>query len=539
MNSEKYQNEFGVLSASGVGVIATRTREPFRTIEALRDWAFAKDLPFGCWNVRDGWVKQGPTDDPEQVPPKDGTIDPYMAMQMILDVPGSGRSRWEEGVFVMHATHHWLEKHPGLIECIRHYVRDLPEIRNLRLVMIFPETFTMPDDLKHDVPTLDYSLPDAEERSEILSYIIESSVPEDEDTPEPFDGRELETLVASSGGMTQMEAETAFSKAIILQKPVWPKPEFDTFNRVVLEAKTEIVKHSDVLEMMDAVPMDQVGGLEVYKEWIEVCARCFGPEARAFGVDAPKGAVCIGPPGTGKSLVGKATGAALNMPVVRFDASRIFAGIVGESEGRARGAIKMIEAMSPCVAFVDEIDKGLGGAHKGGGDSGVSQRVLGIILTAMQESKAQIFWMASANRTDGLPPELLRKGRFDEVFAILTPNRVEREAILSIHLAKRNQETPNDIEVAIVASKGFVGAEIEAAVKEAVKKAFVTDGEVSGDSIAEELHHMRPLKDAFPEDFAAMEKWAELNARLSSLPVEEKETVAPVRKRKRTRKINN
>ena len=538
MNSEYYKDQFTTLSASGVGVVATRTREPFRAIEALKDWAFAKDLPFGLWNVRDGWVKQNPTDDPEKIPQKDGTIDPYMAMQMILDVPGSGKQRWDSGVYVMHAPHHWLDKHPGIIECLRHYVRDLPEIRNLRLVLVMPEGCPLPDDLKHDIPLLDYDLPDAEERGGILDYIIESSVPEGGQTPTPFIPDERDILIASAGGMTEMEAQVAFSKAIILQKPDWPNPDFDAFNRVVLDAKTEIVKNSDVLEMMDAVPMDQVGGLEVFKEWIEVAAMCFTPEAKAKGVDAPKGCVCIGPPGTGKSLVGKATGAALHMPVVKFDVSRIFAGIVGESEKRARGAIKMIEAMAPCVAFIDEIDKGLGGAHKGGGDSGVSQRTLGIILTAMQESEAPIFWMASANRTDGLPPELLRKGRFDEVFAVLTPNRIEREAILRIHMGKRKQKVPKDLDLAVAASRGYVGAEIEAAVKEAVKAAFVRNVKLTGELVCEQLHHMKPMREAFPEDFQRMEEWANNNARHASLPAEDDNPVAaPARKRTRRRKL--
>lgn len=541
MNSEHYKEQFTILSASGVGVVATRTREPFRAIEALKDWAFAKDLPFGLWNVRDGWVKQNPTDDPEKVPAKDNMIDPNMALQQVLDVPGSGKQRWESGVYVMHAVHHWLDKHPGLIECLRHYVRDMPEIRNLRLVLVMPEGTSLPDDLKHDIPVLDYDLPDMDERSEILDYIIESSVPEGEETPVPFSDADRRTLIASSGGMTEMEAQTAFSKGIILQKPVWPNPDFDQFNRVILDAKTEIVKNSEVLEMMDAVPMEDVGGLEVFKDWIDVAARCMSPEAQEFGVDAPKGCVAIGPPGTGKSLLAKATGSALRMPVVKFDVSRIFASLVGQSEERARSAIKMLEAMAPCVALVDEIDKGLGGAHQGGGDSGVSKRVLGAILTAMQESKAPIFWIASANRTDALPPELLRKGRFDEVFAILTPNRVEREAILRIHLSKRNKKMPKDISAAVVSSKGYVGAEIEAAVKEAVKVAFVRGLKtVSGELISEQLHHMKPLREAFPEDFMAMEKWAENNARHASLPVEEEaeESSGPVRKRVRRRKIS-
>jgi len=187
-----------------------------------------------------------------------------------------------------------------------------------------------------------------------------------------------------------------------------------------------------------------------------------------------------------------------------------------------------------CVVLIDEIDKGLGGAHKGGGDSGVSKRVLGAILTAMQESSAPIFWIASANRTDGLPPELLRKGRFDEVFAVMVPNRVEREAILRIHLAKRGQAIPDDLDLAISASKGYVGAEIEAGVKEAVKEAFVKGIEVSGSLVGEQLSCMKPLREAFPEDFAAMEEWALNNARAASVPVEDDET-PKVRVRSRRR----
>lgn len=550
MNNDRYQKEFGVLSTSGVGVVATRTREPFRAIEAIRDWAFAKDLPFGLWNVRDGWVKQNPTDDPEIAPKKDAMIDPYGALMKILDVAGSGKNRWESGVYVMHATHHWIGTHAGIIECLRHYVRDLPEISNLRLVLIFPEGFNLPDELKHDIPVIDYDLPDTKEREEILDFIIESSTPEGEDIPKPFSDDERNILIGSAGGMTQMESETAFSKAIVLHRrkegddesvKSWPAPEFTSFNRVILDAKTEIVKNSEVLEMMTAIDMDKVGGLEVYKEWIKTASQCFTPAAREFGVDAPKGCVCIGPPGTGKSLVAKATGSALGMPVVKFDVSRIFASLVGQSEERARGAIKMCEAMAPCVVLIDEIDKGLGGAHQGGGDSGVSKRVLGAILTAMQESEAQIFWIASANRTDSLPAELLRKGRFDEVWAILPPNRDEREVVLKIHLEARKQKVPKDMKAAIDASKGYVGAEIEAAVKEAVKVAFVEGVKVTGKLIAKELEHMKPLSEAFPEDFEAMKSWAENNARAASKEILEMEVVEgdnPTKVRPRRRRIS-
>lgn len=544
MNTKKYQQEFGTLSAAGVAVIATRTREPFRCINALRDWAFAKDLPFGLWNVRDGWSEELPTDDADKVATKDGVIDPYKALLTILDVPGNGKNAKKKGVYVMHAPHHWIGKHPGMIECLRHYVRDMGEMPRLRIVMVMPEGIILPDDLKHDIPLLDFGLPDFDERKEIFDYVVESSTPQGQEIPTLFTGREVETLVGSAGGMTQMEAETAFSKAIVLQRPQWPELLFDEFNRTVLDAKTEIVKNSEVLEMMDSLPIEDVGGLEVFKDWIRIAARCFGAEAREAGVDAPKGVVVVGSPGTGKSLVGKVTGSMLQMPIVKFDVSRLFASLVGQSEERARGAIKMLEALAPCVAFIDEIDKGLGGAHQSGGDSGVSKRVLGTILTAMQESKAPIFWIASANRVDGLPPELLRKGRFDEVFAVLSPNKVERREIFKIHLRKRKQDADalDDFELALDASEGYVGAEIEAACKEAVKVAFANEVPVTGKLIAEQLGMMKPLREAFPEDIARMEQWAQNNARLASLPVSEEPlaVVNPdqvVRKRIRRRSV--
>jgi len=542
MNATKYQQEFGTLSAAGVAVVATRTREPFRCIDALRGWAFTKDIPFGLWNVRDGWMQELPSDDPDKVPTKDQVVDMYKALMMILDVPSNGKNAKKSGVYVMHAPHHWLGKHPGIIECLRNYVRDMGESPKLRIVLVMPEGQTLPDDLKHDIPILDFDLPDFDERMDIFDYVIESSTPQGQEVPSLFTEVQLQTVVGSAGGMTQMETEVAFSKAVVLQRPAWPNLDFHEFNRCVLDAKTEIVKNSEVLEMMEPVPMNEVGGLEVYKAWITEAALCFGPEAEEFGVDAPKGVVVIGSPGTGKSLVAKATAAVLRMPLVKFDVSRLFASLVGQSEERTRGAIKMLEALSPCVAFVDEIDKGLGGAHQGGGDSGVSKRVLGAILTAMQESKSPIFWIASANRTDGLPSELLRKGRFDEVFAVLSPNRTEREAIFKIHLKKRKQDIDSidDLDVAVEASQGYVGAEIEAACKEAVKVAYVRKVVVSGALLAEQLGMMKPLREAFPEDIARMEGWAENNARNASLTIEAEalasDEATPIHKRVRRRR---
>jgi SpoVK/Ycf46/Vps4 family AAA+-type ATPase len=429
----------------------------------------------------------------------------------------------------MHAIHPWLEKAPAMVELLRQYVRVFPTMsKKMRMVVVVPEHVSLPDEIQHDIPTVDFDLPSIEEMSSLFHYIVESSVPEGQVVPEIYTKGERETIAAAAGGLTQMEAELAFSRAIIENKNSEDSVDeipFEKFNGTVLDAKTEVVKQSEVLELMEPVDMSEVGGLDALKEWINNAAVAFTEEARNFGVDAPAGIAAVGPPGTGKTLIGKAIATTLGQPLVKFDVSKCFGSLVGQSESRVRSALKQLEAMGRVTVLFDEIDKSLGGSHQSGGDSGVSRRVLGAILTFMQETKAPIFPIYTANRTDSLPPELLRKGRLDEVFAVMPPNREEREAILRIHLKKRKQNVRKikDLDVAVRASRGYVSAELEAAVKEAVKVAFVRKEDVSGKLIAEMLGEMRPLAEAFPEDFARMSEWAKNNARLASTPSEEDE----------------
>jgi SpoVK/Ycf46/Vps4 family AAA+-type ATPase len=228
---------------------------------------------------------------------------------------------------------------------------------------------------------------------------------------------------------------------------------------------------------------------------------------------------------TGKSLCAKAIAGVLGLPLIKFDVGRVFGSLVGQSEERVRSALKQLEACAPVTVLLDEVDKGLGGAHTSGGDSGVSKRVLGTILTHMQESGAPIYWVFSANRTDGLPPELLRKGRLDEVFCVTVPSSREREQIFDIHLRKRKQD-PSKIKCldkAVEFSEGYVGSEIEAAVAEAVNQAFHTGAKaVTVHDIIQQLNVMKPISVAFKDDFDAMAKWAQNNARMSSTPIEDK-----------------
>lgn len=532
--SDQYKTELSVLSRSGCGVMFTRTREPYRAMDAIKELAFAEAIPFGQWDAVNGWRISRPSDAPGAKPHAQKTLDPLAAMKWLMNVDGGWEPEgWQApGFFVMHAIHPWLEKAPAMVELLRQYVRVFPTMsKKMRMVVIVPEHVNLPDELTHDIPTVDFDLPSIEEMSDLLQYIVGSSVPEGHAVPELYTRGERETISAAAGGLTQMEAELAFSRAIVENK----SPEdsidsipFDKFNGTVLDAKTEVVKQSEVLELMEPVDMSEVGGLDQLKEWIDNAACAFSEDAREFGVDAPAGIAAVGPPGTGKTLIGKAIASRLGQPLVKFDVSKCFGSLVGQSESRVRSALKQLEAMGRVTVLFDEIDKSLGGSHQGGGDSGVSKRVLGAILTFMQETKAPIFPIYTANRTDSLPPELLRKGRLDEVFAVMPPNKEEREAILRIHLRKRKQNVRKikDIDVAVRASKGYVSAELEAAVKEAVKVAFVRKVEVTGKLIAEMLGEMRPLAEAFPEDFARMSEWAKNNARLASSSSEEEEVKA-------------
>lgn len=520
MNAEKYRTSFGVLSAAGAGVILTRTREPHRVLQSLQMFAHEKTRTFRHWNFRDGWVT--PSADLEAPPSKDDLAEPYGALRRIMDLDGNGSQAWDECILVMVWPEVVIGHHPPFEECLRQYSRDFPESKR-RLVIVTSEGFMLPAKLQHDIPVLDFGLPSRDELSEVFTSLA-SSVADGVD--QPYTDAQVGQLVSLGAGMTESEFELASAKAIALRRSEWPDIPLDHFASVISESKTEIVKRSEVLELMVSETPENIGGLDKLKEWIKRRVKVFSQEARDAGVDAPRGIVLIGPPGTGKSLCGKAIAAELKIPLIGFDISKCFAGIVGQSEGLVRSALKQVEAMAPCVVFLDEIDKAGLSPQKGGGDAGVSDKILGALLTFMQESKAPMFWILTANRPDALPPELLRKGRMDEVFSVLPPNKVEREAILRIHLTKRKQKPLKgaDLELAVTASKGYVGAEIEAAIKEACVDAFTEGSKVNGVAIAGHLACMKPISIAFKKDFDAMTKWASDNARPSSV-VDEETTV--------------
>lgn len=264
--------------------------------------------------------------------------------------------------------------------------------------------------------------------------------------------------------------------------------------------------------------LDDIGGLDILKCWLLKRKDAFGMKAAEYRLPCPKGLLILGIPGTGKSLTAKATASVFERPLLRLDAGRLYGGLVGESEANARNVIGTVEAIAPCILWIDEIEKGFSAARGSGStDGGTSSRVFGTFLSWMQDKTAPVFIVATANDVMQLPPEMLRKGRFDEIFFVDLPNAEERKAIWRIQIAKhgRKPETfkVNDL---VKASEGFTGAEIEQAFIEAMYLAFSQGKEPSDNTILEALASTVPLGRLMAEQINSLRKWTKGRARPAS-----------------------
>ncbi|MCK5686937.1 AAA family ATPase, partial [bacterium] len=257
-------------------------------------------------------------------------------------------------------------------------------------------------------------------------------------------------------------------------------------------------------------------GLDNLKDWLKKRGRGFDKSAKEFGLETPKGILLLGIPGTGKSLTAKAIGSEWQFPLLRLDMGKIFGGIVGESEENIRGALNIAEAIAPSILWIDEIEKGFAGAGgSGGSDSGVTKRIFGTFITWMQEKTNPVFIIATANSIENLPPELLRKGRFDEIFFVDLPTRNEIETIFKIHISKRNRDPKQfDMNTLCELANGFSGAEIEQAVISALYDVYY-DGkrELKTEDLAKSLNETVPLSVTMGEKIGHLREWASTRAR--------------------------
>jgi AAA+ superfamily predicted ATPase len=416
------------------------------------------------------------------------------------------------------------------------------------MVLLLPREYVIPEGLSENVYILDAPLPCGKELylHSWLPLAEQAEVTDASGTTENpaagLTGLPLERLIGSALGLTFTEAETAFAWALRLTLDNLCEGASFSAEKLaqdVVSYKTQVLKKSGLLELMPPVAIEAVGGLERLKLWLRQQKEAYTEAAKAYGIARPRGILVCGPPGTGKSLIAKATAGELGFTCVKLDIGKTYGSLVGQSEQNIRAALKTVEAMAPCVLLLDEVDKGFG-QQGGERDGGTSSRVFGTLLTWLQErdvERSPVFVVMSANRVDGLPPELLRPGRLDGCWSVDYPTSAERRSILRVHLEKTEGEhrlSDKDYEEIAAATEGFSGAELEGVLKEAIKEAFYAKSpSVTKEHVLRQAAQMTPQSQAFPERIAEMRNWASRHARRASEPEEAAPSPAPVAQSKR------
>jgi len=326
-----------------------------------------------------------------------------------------------------------------------------------------------------------------------------------------LDANGVDAMAANLRGLSEEEAERAISQALVARYALCPETVTD-----VLEAKKQLLRHSGMLEFIDASDnMASVGGLENLKHWLSQRRGAWEDSAREFGLEPPHGVIILGVQGCGKSLCARAVAGEWKLPLVKFDTSAVYDKYIGETEKRIRKVFQVAEGLAPCVLWIDELEKVFAGSgpDSASSDAGVSSRLLASFLSWMQDRKAPVFVAATCNNVTVLPPELIRKGRFDELFFVDLPNQAERRQILSIQLAKRKRNPAGfDLETVAAAAKGYSGAEIDAAVQTAMYEAYSDKKDVTTQSLLDALKATVPLSTTRAEEVVALREWARTRA---------------------------
>lgn len=435
-------------------IIAAISHEEARVLAAIRDVAARRKMDVAEWSITTGITGEG-FPDPQM------TRDPVPAFETMLEAPVE-----RPVLFVMKDLHGALgNRDRGFDPMLTRYLRDLAaKFSTCRhtLVLLSP-AFQIPPDLEKTIVTIDWPLPDSGDLAAVLTR-AEMDLPVN--IPVTLNGAR-ERVIQAMRGLTIFEAETVLSSGIVATRQLG-----DDIIPFIVREKAQIIKKAGVLEYFDTnVTMNQVGGLAHLKQYAAVKLNAFSSNAAAAGVDAPKGVLLVGVPGTGKSLAAKAI-AGGQMPLLRMDVGALMGGLVGSSESNMRAALKVAEAVAPAVLWIDEIEKSLSGSG-GELDGGTSSRVFGTLLTWMQETSAPVYVVATANDIRSLRPELI--SRFDDMVWVELPNHAARVEILTVHLSKRGQNPAAlDLDAVARATWGFAGREIEKVVKSALETSFFT-----------------------------------------------------------------
>lgn len=505
-SSESIRQEIETLIRARYPILYLVTSEELRASEMILEIAQRRQKKVFEWSCSTGIVPAGASIQSQKLR-NAPTKDPVAALDLVVE-------QVEPALFIFKDFHPYLGRHHHAV------VRRLKEIalhlkHSHKTVILISPVLEVPVELDKEITVLNLPLPSLADLGELLDHIVEDlrRFKQIEVDLQPA-GRER--LLQAALGLTLTEAENVFARIIV-------KTEQLTGAEVgeVLAEKQQIIRKNGLLEYYPACEtFSDVGGLGVLKEWLAKRTAAFTEEARAFGLAAPKGVLLLGVQGCGKSLCAKAIASQWQLPLLRFDMGRMFGSLVGSSEENVRRAIAVAESIAPAILWVDEIDKSFAGTQGSAiSDGGTTARVFGTFLTWLSEKTAPVFVVATANDISQLPPELLRKGRLDEIFFVDLPEPAEREEIFRIHLRKRHRDPAGfDLAELAGASPDFSGAEIEEAINSALYDAFAAREELATPHVRTALHQTAPLAKTMDAHLEQLRRWAGGRARHASTP---------------------
>lgn len=433
----------------------------------------------------------------------------YDEPEMTLKYIYKNDNRDIKDIFILEDLSNYIEE-----DKIKYYIRKIAEhakFTNTHAI-ILSAVYKLPTELEKYVTVLNIPLPDRTDMERTLAVV-------ERQTKKNLSVEMRNKMIDAALGMTSMEADLAFCLAAVKDSLGENAPY------TVSAEKEQIIRKSGILDFFPKnESLNDVGGMDVLKDWLFKRQMAYQKRARDWGLQEPKGLLLLGVPGCGKSLTAKSIASFWNMPLLRLDIGKVFQGLVGSSEDNIRKAIATAEAVAPCVLWIDEIEKGLSGVQSSGStDGGMTSRIFSTILTWMQEKTSPVFVVATANNINQLPPELLRKGRFDEIFFVDLPSKEERKNIFTIHLNKKGQNPiKNNYPMESLANntEGFNGAEIEECIKEAMFDAYVENPEnpqLKTTHLMNAISKTVPLSTTMKEQISALRLWAKTRAKNASI----------------------
>src|ERR1700746_1935642 len=377
---------------------------------------------------------------------------------------------------------------------------------NRRTVILTAPKISIPPELASLVEFLELPLPDRQRLRQIIDEVL-VRISRTHTLQRRLDAAGLDAMAENLRGLTEEEAERAISQALVTRYALCPETVTD-----VLEAKKAQLKRSEMLEFVEVSDtLASVGGLDNLKRFLAQRRGSWEQAARDFGLDPPRGVIILGTQGCGKSMCARAIAGEWQLPLVKFDTAAIYDKYIGETEKRIQKVFQVAEGLAPCVLWIDELEKVFAGsgADSASADAGVSSRLLASFLSWMQDRKAPVFVAATCNNVSVLPPELIRKGRFDELFFVDLPNQRERKQIFSIHLARRKRNpTEFDLDRVAATARGNSGAEIESVVQTALYSAYSQKQQLANAHLLDAIRATVPLSTTRAEEIEALREWA-------------------------------